>query len=149
MKDPETDVWFQDVVLYILGIIHLFFSSWMLLEYFVRNYPHFRSPPFPFGGWMKKILKCLKLIKIYSKLEAFFKKESAQTIPESPFLDVNIFGMTTVYLVLFFACSFLSLFFHGYFYCICLLYVIVNNEILLRVLRAVTMNGQLNFVHSR
>ena len=63
-------------------------------------------------------------------------------MPESPFLDVNIFGITTLYLIAFVACSILSLVFDGYFYCICLLYVIVNNETLLRVLRAVTKNGQ-------
>ena len=37
--------------------------------------------------------------------------------------------------------SILSLAFWGYFYCFCLLHIIVNNDILQRVLRSVTKNG--------
>ena len=86
-----------------------------------------------------------RFFKKENVLEAFVKKKNVSTIPQSPILDINIFGVTTLYLVVFFACSFLSLVFDGYFYCICLLYVIVNNDILLRVLRAVTQNGQSEF----
>ena len=46
-------------------------------------------------------------------------------------------------MILFLLCSILSLIFYGYFYCICLLYIVVNNDILVRVLRAVTKNGTL------
>ena len=56
-------------------------------------------------------------------------------------LDVNIFGITTLYMMLFLLCSILSLAFSGYFYPICLLYIISNNDILIRVLKAVTKNG--------
>ena len=41
----------------------------------------------------------------------------------------------------FLMCSILSLIFDGYFYCICLLHIIVNNDILQRVLKSVTKNG--------
>ena len=40
-------------------------------------------------------------------------------------------------------CSILSLAFDGYFYCLCLLHVIVKNDILQRVLKSVTKNGKL------
>ena len=39
------------------------------------------------------------------------------------------------------ACSALSLRFYGYFYCVCLLYVVIDNDILQRVLRSVTKNS--------
>ena len=39
--------------------------------------------------------------------------------------------------------SALSLYFYGYFYCICLLHIVVDNDILQRVLKSVTKNGKL------
>ena len=57
-------------------------------------------------------------------------------------IDVKIFGVSTLYMIVFLCCSILSFVFSGYFYCICLLFIIVNNDILKRVLRAVTKNGE-------
>ena len=54
---------------------------------------------------------------------------------------INIYGLRTVYTVLFVLASILSLAFYGYFYALCLLHIIVNNDILQRVLRSVTKNG--------
>ena len=39
------------------------------------------------------------------------------------------------------ACSALSLPFYGYFYCVCLLHIVIDNDILQRVLNSVTKNG--------
>ena len=39
------------------------------------------------------------------------------------------------------ACSALSLPFYGYFYCVCLLHIVIDNDILQRVLKSVTKNG--------
>ncbi len=41
---PDTDNWFDDVVVYLLGTIHLVLSLWMLVEYFVVNWPNFVLP---------------------------------------------------------------------------------------------------------
>ena len=38
--------------------------------------------------------------------------------------------------------SVLSLFFYGYFYCLCLFHIVVDNDILQRVLKSVTKNGE-------
>ena len=64
-------------------------------------------------------------------------------IKKSNCLDVNVLGVMTIYVIVFVLCSVLSLLptFRGYLYPICLLYIIVNNDILQRVLRAVTKNG--------
>jgi len=43
---------------------------------------------------------------------------------------------------MFVACSAASLPFYGYFYCICLLHIVIDNDILQRVLRSVTKNGE-------
>ena len=45
--------------------------------------------------------------------------------------------------------SILSLAFWGYFYCFCLLYIIVKNDILQRVLLSVTKNGKFHLSGSR
>ena len=45
--------------------------------------------------------------------------------------------------------SILSLAFWGYFYCFCLLHIIVNNDILQRVLRSITKNGKFHLSGSR
>jgi len=45
--------------------------------------------------------------------------------------------------------SILSLAFWGYFYCFCLLYIVVNNDILQRVLRSLTKNGKFHLSGSR
>lgn len=59
--------------------------------------------------------------------------------------SVNLFGATTLYVIIFLASSVLSLAlanlgYIGYFYCLCLLYVIINNDILQRALQSVTKN---------
>ena len=50
-----------------------------------------------------------------------------------------------MYVVLFLLASILSLAFYGYFYALCMLHIVVNNDILQRVLRSVTKNGILVF----
>ena len=62
--------------------------------------------------------------------------------PPPNLLDVNLLGIRSIYVIVFLACSVLSLVFYGYFYCICAFYIIVKNDILQRVLRAVTKNGR-------
>ena len=78
---------------------------------------------------------------LHEKLSRY-REETPLFVNRSNCLDVNIFGVTTLYMIVFLACSVLSLVFRGYFYCICLLFIIANNDILQRVLRAVTKNGK-------
>ena len=79
--------------------------------------------------------------KIRSWEKTFKHKEKAKRYHQVTFIDVNIFGAQTIYMIIFLLCSILSLAFSGYFYPFCLLYIIYNNDILMRVLRAVTKNG--------
>ena len=46
--EPDVHNWFGDVVLYIFGIIHLLFSLWMAVEYFMVNWPNFILPCFTY-----------------------------------------------------------------------------------------------------
>ncbi len=56
-------------------------------------------------------------------------------------MDVNILGIKTTYIIIFAASSALSLYLYGYLYCVCLMYIVVNNDILQRALKTVTRNG--------
>ena len=47
-----------------------------------------------------------------------------------------------IHLQVFVIFSALSLFFYGYFYCLCLFHIVVDNDILQRVLKSVTKNGE-------
>ena len=51
---------------------------------------------------------------------------------------VSVLSLYHIALVIF---SVLGVFFHGYFFCFALFHVVVGNDILLRVIRAVTKNG--------
>ena len=86
--------------------------------------------------------------KEYNRL----RRQRTPTYSDEPLLGlkslyhiVGVTGMVMLhnYIVfqVFVACSALSLAFYGYFYCICLLHVIIDNDILQRVLRSVTKNG--------
>ena len=83
------------------------------------------------------LIHSMRISKFLKHDRNLLKQSSSATC-----LDVNIFGVLTIYMIIFLVCSILSLvYFEGYFYPICLLYIIVNNDILQRVLRAVTKNG--------
>ena len=61
--------------------------------------------------------------------------------PEESYSTINIYGVRTVYTMVFLLASILSLGLYGYLYCLCLLYIVINNDVLLRVLSAVTKHG--------
>jgi inositol 1,4,5-triphosphate receptor type 1 len=125
--------WFFNYLIYILGAVHLIMSIWIVLEYFIISWPHFKLPMFCYQIWFF----------FKSKIHEKRQKKVLERPPYlfSTCLDVGILGVTTIYMIVFLCCSILGLALQGYFYCICLLFVIFNNDILQRVLRAVTKNG--------
>jgi inositol 1,4,5-triphosphate receptor type 1 len=145
---PDVQNYFRSFLLFVLGGFHLLLALWMVAEYFVVNYPHFflLVPSFISKAKDRSVNKSEN-----SWLEKYFYKFLASNMAQyiicrltkrkkTP-IAINIYGLSTLYVVLFLLASILSLGFHGYFYPICLLYIIVNNDILQRVLRAVTKNG--------
>ncbi|XP_019861438.1 PREDICTED: uncharacterized protein LOC100634093 isoform X2 [Amphimedon queenslandica] len=124
---PDFPLWFT-IVFYVLGAGHLLLALWIVVEYFIINWPHFKLPTFAYNA-RAKIGKAIR------------KDADTYTVPRMTCIDVGIFSISTLYMLLFLVCSILSLAFKGYFYCFCLLFIIVHNDILKRVLRAVTKNG--------
>lgn len=41
---PDVQLYFRRYLLFILGSFHLLLSLWMVVEYFVVNYPNFHFP---------------------------------------------------------------------------------------------------------
>ncbi|XP_019849736.1 PREDICTED: inositol 1,4,5-trisphosphate receptor type 1-like isoform X1 [Amphimedon queenslandica] len=125
---PMVPEWFIPYMLFILGGFHLILSLWVFIEYFIINWPHFSLPSF------------------VNKIHHYIAKKrnpegTGSHLVTTTCLDVGIFGVKTLYMFVFLLSSILSLGLSGYFYCICLLFIIANNDILKRVLRAVTKNG--------
>ena len=69
------------------------------------------------------------------------KNGSVILIPKRSLLDISLPCLSAIWVLVFLVCSVLSIVWYGYFYCICALHIVVNNDILQRVLRAVTKNG--------
>ena len=129
--------------LYILGVAHLFLAVWMVVEYFLTNYPHLiMTPPEIFYNlmWVDQIITTWYVLFVYFSNKVLCKRHSIE-YPKPNILDVNILGLNTIWVLLFLICSVLSLLFLGYFYCICMLHIVFNNDILQRVLQSVTKNG--------
>ena len=88
-----------------------------------------------------KIASVLLLYDRYRVLQIVLREKNFRQLPRFSFINVNIFGVSTLYMLVFLACSILSMAFRGYFYCVCLLFIIFTSDILQRVLRAVTKHG--------
>ena len=101
---PMVESWFI-IVLYFFGAIHLFFSLWMLTEYFLINLKNFVLPRFvyiPFERWvcLWPCICCLYVVcaKIHGLTLPLYLF-SWYTPPDKTYSDVNIFGLQTVYVV--------------------------------------------------
>ncbi|XP_065910466.1 inositol 1,4,5-trisphosphate-gated calcium channel ITPR1-like [Dysidea avara] len=115
VPQQEDNQWFFSYVLYIGGGIHLLMSLVMTISYFLINGSNFVMP------------------RVFNQI---LNREITPS-----YSDQNFFGLKTMYYIVFVLCSAVSLYFYGYFYCICLFHIVVDNDILQRVLRSVTKNG--------
>jgi inositol 1,4,5-triphosphate receptor type 1 len=111
--------WFGSILLYVLGGIHVLVTLKLIVAYFLANWSNFYIIP------SFSISVCGKELSIDR---------------EESYTDVFLFGWKTIYFAVLLSCSVLSLAFWGYFYPVCLLHIVINNDILQRVLRSVTKN---------
>ena len=140
---PNFPFWFY-IVFYTLGAAHLFLSFWVVVEYFPINWPHLKLPGFVYSlRYRECIFSKIIIFVLRAKIDIIIHKDksgSAYKTPQLTCIDVGVFSVSTIYMVLFLICSILSLAFLGFFYPFCLLFIIVNSDILKRVLRSVTKN---------
>ena len=102
---PEVDNWFT-IVLYIFGAFHLFFSLWMLVEYFLINWKNFVLPQYFYYPIARYVcvcvcmcVFCLLYMCMLLTCYAFRCQFSWHEPPEETYSDVNIFGLQTMYVV--------------------------------------------------
>ena len=118
---PSVPSWYNGV-LYVLGLLHFGTTILVCLSYSLINPPWMRNLFDRFPGMQRKL---------FGDLTAAQEHQTRR----SPLHPVSMYHYA---LVLF---SILGIVYHGYFFAFHLLHVVVDNDILLRVVTAVTRNG--------
>eukprot|EP00730_Choanoeca_flexa_P002797 TRINITY_DN11178_c0_g1_i2.p1 TRINITY_DN11178_c0_g1~~TRINITY_DN11178_c0_g1_i2.p1 ORF type:complete len:1472 (+),score=415.20 TRINITY_DN11178_c0_g1_i2:98-4417(+) len=118
--DTGRDPWFDTVVV-VGGSVHLFFCLMSMLAYF------FMTPP--------SLSETIRSIPFMGRLADLLKDESSERT------ETSLLSPMAFYYFLLVPMSALALTSDGYFYPYHLLHVVVGNDILLRVIQAVTKNG--------
>eukprot|EP00049_Salpingoeca_infusionum_P011225 m.193039 g.193039 ORF g.193039 m.193039 type:complete len:2533 (-) comp14875_c0_seq1:808-8406(-) len=113
---PQIDEKYM-TALYALGGIQAFFSLLVFLAFFIINPPSFKAS----FAW-------------------FLPADGAAE--ESHNSEHSIFGAMQLYYLLLVPMSALGIKYSGYFFCYHLFHIVIGNDILLRVMQAVTKNGQ-------
>uniref|UniRef100_A0A1X7UK67 MIR domain-containing protein n=1 Tax=Amphimedon queenslandica TaxID=400682 RepID=A0A1X7UK67_AMPQE len=141
IADPVGASWFSDILIYILGSFHIILSIWMVIEYFVNEYPnilflsYFVGLLLDFFKWIfysieKKGSENSQQID-FSEFESFFKQH----------FQVYFFNFRPLYCIVFLVCSIVAMGYEGYFYCGCILYAFLNNNVLQQVLIAISKSA--------
>ncbi|XP_062567417.1 inositol 1,4,5-trisphosphate receptor type 3-like isoform X1 [Saccostrea cucullata] len=115
--------------LYTFGGIHNVLSLCILITFLVSN-----NPTFPPYTWIQS--------KLTSKddendFRSWHEKKTGRS-----HLEIEIYNFKTIYYFIFFACSVLGTVFYGYFFAFHLLHMAELNQLLKRVIAAVTTNGK-------
>lgn len=121
--EPDTDdtTWYPEAFT-TLSILHMFTSLLLVSSFYLIHPPTMRATArsVPFVG---------------GALEAMFPA------PNDHRTEMSFFSILSVYHIVFLAASVLGYLFDGYFFGFHLLHIIVGNDILERVIQAVTKNG--------
>ncbi|XP_070538210.1 inositol 1,4,5-trisphosphate-gated calcium channel ITPR3-like [Ptychodera flava] len=111
------------IIHYLLGGVHNLISACLLVSFFLSNHPRF-----PTGNEVKNFFRGM--------LGHEVTVEDRQS-----HLETKFFSFTTFYYVMIFGFSILGTIYWGYFFCFHLLHIVIMNQLLNRVLLAVTLNG--------
>lgn len=162
---PTFPSWFN-YVRYILGVIHTLLSFWMAIQYFAKNAPQFNWRISFLQQWMYVILTtsttpvCLNLqcfqhilLLRYDFKRGVLRRKWLYHIlnkcnwleikkpKREMYFEISFFDFVTLYRIVFVMCSVLGLF-RPYFYCVCMIYVFIDNKDLHNVLRAISGGGK-------
>mmetsp|Transcript_19552 Transcript_19552/g.58269 ORF Transcript_19552/g.58269 Transcript_19552/m.58269 type:complete len:2305 (+) Transcript_19552:63-6977(+) len=119
--EPDVPSWFLPMIL-VLGLLQLTSSILVCLSYSLVNPPWFRELLNGYPATQKRIFGELNEAQVYRTRR-------------SPLYTLSLYHYA---LVLF---SVLGIVYHGYFFAFHLLHIVVDNDILQRVVTAVTRNG--------
>ncbi|KAJ8309661.1 hypothetical protein KUTeg_011526 [Tegillarca granosa] len=115
-------------LVYGIGGIHNLFSFLVLVTFLISNKPTF--PPYR---------KFKNLIRKNDDDEEDFRAWHEKKLDSH--LEIPIYSVKTIYYMTFLACSILGTIFYGYFFAFHLLHIAQLNQLLKRVIQAVTTNG--------
>ncbi|XP_048744986.2 inositol 1,4,5-trisphosphate receptor type 2-like isoform X4 [Ostrea edulis] len=115
--------------LYVYGGVHNVLSFCVLITFLISN-----NPTFPPYTWIKN-----KLSSNDDDIDfrSWHEKKTGRSN-----LEIEIYNFKTIYYFAFFACSILGTIFYGYFFAFHLLHISELNQLLKRVIAAVTTNGK-------
>ncbi|PAA53236.1 hypothetical protein BOX15_Mlig001198g2 [Macrostomum lignano] len=113
---------------YVLGILHNILSLFVLISFFLCNNPYVPSPR-QIGNFWKQLVGVAPKDAEEGEEEAGGK------------LQASVFSFSTFYYIIFLAFSILGTIFYGYFFAFHLLHIARHNQLLSRVIQAVTKNG--------
>eukprot|EP00117_Sycon_ciliatum_P048000 scpid3078/ scgid34229/ Inositol 1,4,5-trisphosphate receptor type 1; IP3 receptor isoform 1; Type 1 inositol 1,4,5-trisphosphate receptor len=121
---PETPSYYN-LVIYVLGSIHLFFAVCVAITFFIANLKNFTVP-----GVINHIV--YKFTNYSFNGSGDIEKHN----------QLNIVGLASIYHLCLVGFSAASIPFKGYFFCFHLLHIVVNNDTLTRVLQSVIRPGR-------
>ncbi|CAH1239566.1 ITPR1 [Branchiostoma lanceolatum] len=131
-KTPHGILWSRDngpyeVTIYVLGGIHNILSFCLMISFFLSN--RLRLP-----DWNNTKEWCSKNFLGIEILNALKQRVSK--------LEIQVFSLKTLYYVAYLIFSILGTVFYGYFFCFHLIHIAVKNQLLIRVISSVTLNGR-------
>ncbi|KAI8488683.1 hypothetical protein Bbelb_337120, partial [Branchiostoma belcheri] len=131
-KTPHGILWSADngpyeVTIYVLGGIHNILSFCLMISFFLSN--RLRLPDWNnTKAWFSKNFLGIEIL-------------NAQKQRVSK-LEIQVFSLKTLYYVAYLIFSILGTVFYGYFFCFHLIHIAVKNQLLIRVISSVTLNGR-------
>ncbi|XP_067668084.1 inositol 1,4,5-trisphosphate-gated calcium channel ITPR2-like [Haliotis asinina] len=129
---PQTDKWPGAYYMtFILGGIHNILSLMILISYFLSNHP-----TFPGIKDFKRLWKRITPKRSHAKEENEDEEQK-----KGGHLEVKFFGFLTFYYICFLGFSVSGTALYGYFFSVHLLHMAMLNQLLKRVIQAVTRNG--------
>ncbi|XP_076454279.1 inositol 1,4,5-trisphosphate-gated calcium channel ITPR3-like isoform X3 [Babylonia areolata] len=132
---PDLDDWpGAQLCIYIFGGIHNLLSLFIVISYFLSNHP-----TFPGTQDVKDLF--LKVLPARKSSGDGDDDDDGGGEKRDSHLEVHFFSMSTFYYLLFLAFSILGTAFYGYFFPFHLLHMALMNQLLQRVILAVTRNG--------
>ncbi|XP_052783710.1 inositol 1,4,5-trisphosphate receptor type 1-like isoform X3 [Mya arenaria] len=116
--------------IYVLGGIHNLLSLAIFISYVVSNRPTFPS-------FADIVSVCRKKHEAEDESEGTWNDKQGES-----HLEMKAYGVKTIYYVLFLGCSIAGTITDGYFFAFHLLHITEMNQLLKRVIQAVTTNGK-------
>nr|XP_034327562.1 inositol 1,4,5-trisphosphate receptor type 2 isoform X16 [Crassostrea gigas] len=130
---PEYTMANYEPFLYVWGGVHNLLSLCILITFLISN-----NPTFPPYTWIKKKLSERRSSNDdENDFRSWHEKKTGRS-----HLEIEIYNFKTIYYFVFFACSVLGTVFYGYFFAFHLLHISELNQLLKRVIAAVTTNGK-------